>query len=297
MRILVAGSSGYIGTALTVRLRGAGHDIVRLVRRKPARPDEVSWRPDEEDLDPAVVDGAHAAINLAGAGIADRRWTEEYKRLLGSSRINPTATLARAIGLAADPPRVLLNASAVGYYGDRGDAELTEDSPAGQGFFAELCQAWEAATQPAEQAGIRVAQLRTGLVVGPHGGALRPLVRLFRLGLGGRLGSGRQWMPWISIEDELDAIAYLVTAERVRGPVNLTAPEPVRNEEFTRILAAALHRPAVLPVPGAALRLATGDLGTELVASQRILPNVLLSAGYAFRYPQLPPALASALRD
>jgi uncharacterized protein (TIGR01777 family) len=189
---------------------------------------------------------------------------------------------------------VLLNASAVGYYGDRADEELTEAAPAGTGFFPELCQRWEAATEPAERAGIRVVRLRSAVVLGPGGGALRPLLPLFRLGLGARLGSGRQWWPWISLADELGAIEFLLRAGQVHGPVNLGAPTQVRNDEFTRALGRAVHRPAVLGVPAAVLRL-TGGLGRELLASQRVLPATLESAGYRFQHPHLPAALARAL--
>ncbi len=296
MRIVVAGSSGYIGSALLDRLRAAGHDVVRLVRREPDQPDEVYWRPNQEDLDPAVVRGADAVINLAGAGVGDQRWTEEYKRLLRSSRVNSTQALAKAVALSTDPPPVLLNASAVGYYGDRGDTELTEASEPGEGFFPELCQAWEAATEPATQAGVRVVHLRTGLVLGPDSGLLKPLVRLFRLGLGGRMGSGRQWMPWISLADELGAIEFLLGAEDVSGPANLTGPAPVRNAEFAGTLGKILHRPAALPAPAAAMRVAVGEFAGEALASQRVMPATLAAAGYPFRHTSVESALTWSLR-
>jgi uncharacterized protein len=296
MRILVAGSSGYIGSALVRQLREAGHTVVRLVRREPDRPDEVYWRPNSDDLDPGVVDGTGAAINLAGAGVGDRRWTDEVKKLLRSSRVNATAALARAVSIAADPPRVLLNASAVGYYGEAGDTELPESAPPGTGFFPELAQAWEAATQPAEQVGVRVVHLRSGLVLGPGGGMLQPLLRLYRLGLGGRLGSGRQWMPWVSLADEVGAIEFLLDADGVAGAVNLTGPAPVRNAEFNRSLARLLHRPAVLPVPAVAIRLVLGEFGAEILRSQRVLPTALAAAGYPFRHATLGDALAWAVR-
>src|SRR5947209_157153 len=259
MRIVVGGSSGFIGTALVDRLRGSGHEVLRLVRRDPAGEDEVAWRPSVEPLDPAVLDGADAAVNLAGVGVGDHRWNEAYKALIRSSRLNSTGALATAVAAAAAPPRVLLNASAVGYYGDTGDREVDESAPPGTGYFPTVCQAWEAATQPAEDAGIRVAHLRTGLVLGPGGGLLKPMLPLFRLGLGGRLGSGRQWMPWISLADEVAAIEFLLSADAVTGAVNLTGPAPVTNAEFTRTLGRVLHRPAVLPVPVAALRVVLGE--------------------------------------
>jgi uncharacterized protein (TIGR01777 family) len=296
MRILVAGSSGYLGEHLVNRLREAGHQVVRLVRREPDQPDQVYWRPNQEDLDPAVVDGAHAAINLAGAGVGDQRWTDDFKQLLRSSRVNPTAVLAKAVSLAADPPRVLLNASGIDYYGDAGDAELTEDAPAGTGFFPELCLAWEAATQPAEQAGIRVVHLRTSAVLGPDSAVLRPLVRLFKLGVGGRMGSGRQWLPWISLADWVAGVEFLLGAEDVTGAANLSSPAPVRNAEFARTLGSVLHRPALLPVPGAALRLVAGELADQLLTSKRAVPAALAAAGYPFQHPNLVDALTWSLR-
>ncbi len=295
MRIVVAGASGFIGTALVDRLRTAGHELVRLVRRDSEQPDEVPWRPMVEPLDPAVVDGADAAINLAGAGVGDHRWNEPYKALLRASRVSSTQALAAAIAEAAAPPRVLLNGSAVGYYGDTGDTEVDESTPAGDGFFPELCRAWEEATAPAEAAGIRVAHLRTGLVLGPDGGLLRPVVRLFRFGLGGRLGNGRQWFPWISLADVVAAMEFLLTADDVTGAVNLTGPAPVTNTEFTRTLAGVLHRPAILPVPVFALRLVLGEFGAESVRSQRVLPAVLTEAGYRFTHPDLTAALRWSL--
>jgi uncharacterized protein len=294
MRIVIGGASGYLGRPLVQRLRESGHEVVRLVRREPAAPDEVAWRPNQEALDPAVVDGADAAINLAGVGVGDHRWNEEYKRLIRASRINSTETLARAVAAAQRPPRVLLNASAVGYYGDTGDGEVDEAAKPGSGYFPEVCQAWEAATAPAEEAGIRVAHLRTGLVLGPGGGLLGPMLPMFRLGLGGRLGNGRQWMPWISLADTLAATEFLLTAD-VTGAVNLTGPAPVRNRDFARTLGRVLRRPAVLPVPALALRLVIGEFGRETVASLRVLPAVLAGSGYRFEHPDLEAALRWAL--
>lgn len=294
MRIVIGGASGFLGRPLVKQLRANGHEVVRLVRREPAAPDEVTWRPNQGQLDPAVVDGADAAINLGGAGVGDHRWNEEYKRLIRSSRVNSTEMLARAVGAAQRPPRVLLNASAVGYYGDTGDGEVDEAGKPGSGFFPEVCQAWEAATAPAEEAGIRVAHLRNGLVLGPDGGLLGPMLPMFRLGLGGPLGNGRQWMPWISLADALAAMEFLLTAD-VTGAVNLTGPAPVRNKVFARTLGRVLRRPAVLPVPALALRLVIGEFGREAVASQRVLPAVLTGAGYRFEHPDLEAALRWAL--
>lgn len=294
MRIVIGGSSGFIGTALVKRLHTAGHDVVRLVRRESDAPDEITWRPNEAPLDPAALDGVDAAINLAGVGVGDRRWDDAYKALLRSSRVNATQALAEAIAAAEHPPRVLLNSSAVGFYGDTGDREVDESTPAGEGFLPQMCQAWEAATEAAEQAGVRVAHLRTGLVLGPGGGLLKPLLPLFRAGLGARLGNGRQYLPWISLNDTLSAIEFLLTAD-VAGAVNLTGPAPVTNAEFTATLGRLLHRPAVLTVPGFALRLARGEFGTEAVASQRVLPAVLTLAGYAFHQRTVESALRWSL--
>ena len=290
MRIVIGGSSGFLGGALVPRLRAAGHDVVRLVRRDPAGADEVRWSPGTGSLDPAVVDGADAVVNLAGVGVADRRWDDAYRALIRSSRVGSTATLAAAIAAAGRPPGVLLNSSAVGFYGDTGDTEVDETSPAGDGYFPQVCQAWEAATAPAGKAGTRVVLLRTGVVVGRGGGLLKPMLPLFRLGLGGQLGNGRQWLPWISLADWVAAVEFLLTAE-VTGPVNLTGPAPVRNAEFTRTLGRVLHRPAVLPVPGFALRLVLGRFCGEELMSQRVLPAVLTVAGYRFTHRDLESAL------
>jgi uncharacterized protein len=290
MRIVIGGASGFLGRSLVDRLRSAGHEVTRLVRREPAAPDEVFWRPDETALDPGVLDGADAAINLAGVGVGDRRWTADYKKLIRSSRVNSTQTLARSAATAEHPPRVLLNASAVGYYGDTGDTEVDETGPTGTGFFPEVCQAWEAATGPAEDAGIRVVRLRSGPVLGPGGGLLGPLLPLFKLGLGGPQGSGRQWFPWVSLADELGAVEFLLTAD-VRGAVNVTGPAPVTNREFAGILGSVLRRPAIVPLPGWALRVAIGEFGRESLASLRVLPAALTAAGYRFQHADIESAL------
>jgi uncharacterized protein (TIGR01777 family) len=240
------------------------------------------------------VDGADAAINLAGVGVGDHRWSTEYKKLLRSSRINSTDALAIAIAGAERPPRVLLNASAVGFYGDTGDTETDESGPAGTGFFPELCKDWEATTGPARQAGIRVVHLRSGLVLGLGGGLLKPMLPLFKLGLGGRMGNGRQWMPWISLADWLGAVEFLLTAD-IPGPVNVVGPAPVRNAEFARAFGRVLHRPALLPEPGFALRIAVGEFGLEALASQRIMPAALTAAGYGFEHRDVGAALRAAV--
>lgn len=264
--------------------------MVRLVRRNAVAADEVRWDPAAE-LAPSVLAGVDAVVNLCGAGVGDRRWTAEYKRVLVESRVGPTSTLARALAAAGSAgPGVLLNASAVGVYGDRGDEELTEESASGSGFFPELVRAWEGAASPASAAGVRVAMVRTGLVLGPGGGLLGPMLPLFRFGLGGRMGSGRQWMPWITLADVVGAIGYLL-AVPVHGPVNLAGPAPVRNAEFARTLGAVLHRPALLPAPGFGLRLVLGEFGREAVTSQRVRPAVLAASGYQFVHDDLTEAL------
>jgi uncharacterized protein (TIGR01777 family) len=299
VRLIVAGSSGLIGSALVAAARAGGHRVTRLVRRPARTADEVSWDPGRRSLDPAALDGVEAIVNLSGAGVGARRWTEAYKRTLRSSRIDPTATLVAGIRAAAQPPRVFLSGSAIGAYGDRGEDVVDEGAPYGEGFLAGLVRDWEATALGAEQAGCRVVCLRTGLVLAGSGGLLGQLVPLFRLGLGGRLGSGRQWMSWIALADEISAIMFLLGrggGDGVRGPVNLTAPAPVRNAEFTAALGRELHRPAVLPVPAAALRLALGPFADEgALVSQRAEPRVLQRAGFRFHYPRLAAALAAAL--
>jgi uncharacterized protein len=290
----MAGSSGFLGAHLVSDLERAGHRVVRLVRRPARTPDEVSWDPRAGALDPSVLSTVDGVVNLAGATVG-RYWTAGYRRRIRDSRVDTTTTLARAL-VAADPrPAVLLNASAVGYYGDTGDRAVTEDDPPGDGFLPDVCRAWEAATGPAEDAGVRVAHLRTGLPLDRTGGLLKPLLLPFRLGLGARLGGGRQYVPWIGLPDWLGAVRFLLERTDLSGPVNLTGPEPVTNAEFTKELAAALHRPALLTVPGPALRLALDGFGAEALASQRVGPGVLARAGFTFTQPDVDAALRWAL--
>ncbi|MEU1753844.1 TIGR01777 family oxidoreductase [Micromonospora matsumotoense] len=299
MRILMAGVSGFLGTRLVDRLTGDGHQVTRLVRRSPRNPDEQRWDPAAGQLDPAVVAGADAVVNLAGAGVGDKRWTDDYRRVIRSSRVDSTTTLAVTIaGLpAADRPRVLLNSSAVGWYGNTGDRVVEEDAPAGDGFLADVCRVWEAATRPAEDAGVRVVRLRTGLPLHRDGGLLKPQLLPFKLGIAGKLGSGRQWLPWISLRDWLDATVFLLTAEEIAGPVNVVGPHPVTNAEFTRELARQLHRPAIVPIPALALKAALGGFAQEALTSTRVLPGVLTRAGFPWTHPALPAALHAALTD
>ena len=293
----MAGASGFLGTRLADRLRGQGHDITRLVRRPAAKPDEATWTPSQGQLDPALVASADVVINLAGAGVGDHRWTAAYKSTLRSSRVDTTGTIARAIRQLpeADRPKTLLQASAIGWYGDTGDREVTEESPAGSTFLADLCRIWEAAARPAEDAGTRVVLLRSGLPLDPNGGILKPLLLPFRLGGAAKIGGGRQWMPWMAMPDWLDAAQFLFDREDIAGPVNLVGPEPVTNAEFTRIFAHVLHRPALLSIPGFALDIGLGEFAGELQRSQRVLPAVLRRAGFRWEHPTLESALRDAL--
>jgi uncharacterized protein (TIGR01777 family) len=296
MRIVMAGASGFLGTHLRGRLSAGGHEIAQLVRREPSRPEQRRWWPERRELDPAVLAGADAVVNLAGVGVGDRRWTESYKALIRSSRVDTTATLAAALTALPSQrrPKVLLNASGVHVYGDTGDNAVDEQSPEGDGFLADLSRSWEGATAPAEDAGVRVVKLRTGLPLDAGGGLLKPMLLPFRLYVGGKLGDGRQWMPWISLADWLDAVRFLLDHAEVTGPVNVVGPAPARNVEFTAALAAVLHRPAIMPVPRVALRIVLGEFGDEAVQSLRVLPGVLRRAGFTYRLPDLGPALRAA---
>ncbi|MFI2647276.1 TIGR01777 family oxidoreductase [Micromonospora fulviviridis] len=299
MRILMAGVSGFLGTRLVDRLTADGHQVTRLVRRAPRTPDERQWNPSAAQLDPQVVADADAVVNLAGAGVGDKRWNDAYQGLIRSSRVDSTTTLAITIaGLpAADRPAVLLNSSAVGWYGNTGDRTVEEDSPAGEGFLADVCRVWEAATRPAEDAGARVVRLRTGLPLHRDGGMLKPQLLPFRLGVGGKLGNGRQWLPWISLRDWLDAVTFLLGRHDLAGPVNVVGPAPVTNAEFTRELARQLHRPAVMPIPALALKVALGGFAHEALTSTRVLPGVLGRAGFTWTHPDLRSALHAALTE
>ncbi|HEU0088278.1 MAG TPA: TIGR01777 family oxidoreductase [Pseudonocardiaceae bacterium] len=295
MRVVVAGSSGLIGTALVPVLRQAGHEVLRLVRRRPSAPDERGWDPSAGTMAAGALDGADAVVNLCGSPMADRRWSGEHKQAIRDSRIGPTEVLAAAAAEHRVP--VLVNASGVGYYGDTGEREVDEHAPTGSGFIAEICREWEAATRPAERAGVRVVRARTGLVISPSGGLLGQLKPLFALGLGGRLGSGRQYMPWISLDDEVGAIRFVLEHEAASGPVNLTGPEPVTNAEFTQAVGEVMHRPTLLVVPGFALRLVRGaELVDEMVLTgQRAVPGVLSKHGYSFHHRTVMAALVAAL--
>jgi uncharacterized protein (TIGR01777 family) len=296
VHIIISGSSGLVGTALVARLRSAGHQVDRLVRRPSSAPADVEWDPDAGRLAVDAIDGVDAVINLSGAGIGDHRWTDEYKRTLLDSRLRTTELLARTIASAEQRPTVFLSGSAIGYYGDRGDEELTETSSSGDTFLADICRQWESATAAAEEAGVRTAHLRTGIVLSAKGGALKKQLPLFRFGLGGKFGKGTQWQSWISIDDEVGAIEHLLTAD-VRGAVNLTAPSPVTNSEFAKTLARVLHRPSFVPIPAFGPKLLLGGELAEslLFTGQRVLPAVLSQSGYEFDHPTLEVALRALL--
>jgi uncharacterized protein (TIGR01777 family) len=300
MKVAVTGSSGLIGTRLVAGLQADGHEVLRLVRRTPRTADEHRWDPQHRRIDPVLLSDVDAVVNLAGTPIRPRRFTAGYKEQLRSSRLDSTVTVSEALAAAAaaDPerPRVLLSASGIDYYGDTADLPIDETAPPGSSFLARLCVEWEAATRPAEEAGVRVVHLRTGLVVGRDAMLMRILGLVFRVGLGGRMGSGRQYWPWISLDDEVAAIRFLLTAD-VSGPVNLTAPDPVTNAEFVRRLARVVHRPAVFPVPGPVLSLALGDFGrSSVLGGRRALPTVLERAGFTWTHPDLDDAFRAALQ-
>ena len=296
MRIAITGSSGLIGTALSRRLAALDHTVVPVVRRA-ARDGEISWSPSDGTIDRGAFDGIDAVVHLAGAGIGDKRWTDDYKRTLLDSRTKGTQLVVDAIASAENGPNVLLSGSAIGFYGARGDEELDEISTSGDGFLADLCVQWEELAAPAEQAGARVAYLRTGIGLSNAGGALKKQLPLFKFGLGGKMGSGDQWQSWISIDDEVEAIVHLLTAD-ISGPVNLTAPNPVTNAEFTDTLGKVLHRPTFLPIPKFGPKLVLGaELADNLLFSgQRVLPAVLLGDdGFSFTHPDLETALRAVL--
>jgi uncharacterized protein len=297
--VAVTGSSGLIGSALRPVLEAAGHRVLRIVRpggRTTPGSDAVAWDPEAGTIDAGGLEGVGAVVNLAGEGIAEKRWNDEQKARIRNSRVRGTTLLVTTLAQLAKPPQVLVNASAVGIYGDRGDEILTEDSHPGQGFLAGVVREWEAATVPASDAGIRVSHLRSGEVLSVAGGSLKALLTPFKLGLGGRFGSGRQWTSWITIHDEVGAILHLLGDDAPAGPVNATAPNPVTNAAFGRALGKALHRPAIVPVPRRALQLLLGEMADELIfVSQRVLPSRLLDSGYAFQDPEIDPALERVL--
>lgn len=293
-RVLISGASGLIGSALVPSFEKRGDAVFRLVRRKAQSANEVEWEPMCE-VPPALVSGFDIVIHLSGESVAGR-WTEQKKRRIRDSRTVSTDHLAQALARAEKKPETFLCASAIGYYGNRGDEILTEQSPAGKGFLAEVSREWESATQPAADAGIRSINLRTGIVLSTRGGALKEMLLPFRLGLGGRIGSGRQWWSWIHIDDFVAAAHWIAQPRQIRGPVNMTAPDPVPSTGFAKTLAGVLKRPALLPVPAFVAKLAFGEFAEEgLLASARVAPKVLLESGFAFKYPDVSAAVMSLL--
>jgi uncharacterized protein (TIGR01777 family) len=306
MRILVSGSTGFVGMTLVKSLEG--HSIAPLVRPGTApkgaaavhdkvRGETVAWDPVTGTFDAARAEGADALVHLAGASIADGRWNAARKELLRTSRIEATRHLIGALGKLQRPPRVIVAASAIGYYGDRGEETLTESSAPGTDFLPEICREWEAEAARAAQFGARVVNLRFGIILAAHGGALPRMVLPFKLGAGGKLGTGRQWMSWVTLRETISIIQFALKTSGLAGPVNVVAPNPVRNTEFTKVLAKTLHRPALFPAPAFALRLALGEMADALLlASQKVMPAKLVDSGYQFSEPELAPALADVLR-
>lgn len=297
MKIVVTGSSGFIGTATVHALEARGHRVVRLVRSGSAGENRITWDPEHGQLELDALAGIDAAVNLAGEPIGARRWTERQKAKILDSRERTTTLLSQAMIRLSPQPRALLSASAMGYYGERGDELLTESAASGHGFLASVCRRWEAATSVASEAGIRVVHLRTGLPLHPSGGLMKRVLLPFRFGLGGRFGSGRQWMSWISLEDQIRAMLHLLENDEANGAFNIAAPEPVRNDEFTRVLARVLHRPALIPIPKVLIAIPFGrELTNDLLSSIRLSPARLERSGYRFTSPELEPALRAMLR-
>jgi len=294
-RVLLTGSSGFLGSALLLTLKARGFEVTRLVRGVAAKEDEIRWNPAWPPSSEAIS-GFDAVIHLAGETVVGR-WTASKKTKIRDSRVTGTRNLVHALLEAKDRPRVLISASAIGYYGDRGDELLNELSTSGSGFLADVCREWEAAAQPAVNAGIRTALVRTGVVLSRDGGALKKMLLPFQMGIGGNIGSGRQWMSWIHLQDWIGAIHHILKNDLVQGPVNLVGPKPVTNAEFTKTLASVLSRPAIFPVPAFVAKLAFGQMGEEvLLGSQRVEPARLVTSGYPFQYSDLRKALEAVLK-
>jgi hypothetical protein len=295
MKVAVTGASGLIGSALAAALREDGDQVVSLVRRSPAAPDEIAWDPRAErgGVPPDALAGTAAVVHLAGAGVADHRWTDAYKQEIRASRVAGTQAVASLLAAMDEPPAVLLSGSAIGWYGDTGGREVDESSAAGHGFLPSVVQDWEAAAEPAWQAGIRVVCLRSGIVISRRGGVLGRLLTPFRFGLGARLGPGTQFMSWVTLADWIRAARFLIGQPGLSGPVNITTPNPVTNAAFTAALAGVLHRPARLAIPSPVLTAALGGVTSDLLSSARVRPTRLLDAGFTFSYPDLAGALAA----
>ena len=294
-RIAVTGASGLIGSALVRSLTADGHEVVRLVRRAARGADEVCWDPEGEYVDAAALDGCDAVVNLAGAGVGDHRWTDAYKKTVRDSRVLGTAALAEAVAALDRPPRVWVNGSAIGFYGETGDRAVDEDAPPGDGFLPSLCVEWEEATAPVQEAGVRTVFARTGLVVAKDGGAWAKLFPLFKAGVGGRFGDGRQYWSFVALHDEVAAIRHLIDTEGLSGPFNLTAPNPLTNREITAAMGRVMRRPSLFTVPAPALKLVLGEMSGDVLGSQRVLPKRLLESGFTFAFPDIEGAIRAAL--
>ncbi|MFI6403116.1 TIGR01777 family oxidoreductase [Streptomyces sp. NPDC050548] len=294
-RIAVTGASGLIGSALVRSLTADGHEVVRLVRRAARGADEVCWDPEGEYVDAAALDGCDAVVNLAGAGVGDHRWTDAYKKTVRDSRVLGTAALAEAVAALDRPPRVWVNGSAIGFYGETGERAVDEDAPPGDGFLPSLCVEWEEATAPVQEAGVRTVFARTGLVVAKDGGAWAKLFPLFKAGVGGRFGDGRQYWSFVALHDEVAAIRHLIDTEGLSGPFNLTAPNPLTNREIAAAMGRVLHRPSLFTVPAPALKLVLGEMSGDVLGSQRVLPKRLLESGFTFAFPDIEGAIRAAL--
>lgn len=296
-RVAITGASGLIGAALASYLTAGGHDVLRLVRRRPdPAAVELRWDPTTAEIDAAALEGVDAVVHLAGANIGDKRWSDSRKRLIMDSRVLGTRLISETIARLESPPRVLVSASGVGYYGDQGDRWLTEESALGDGFLAEVCDAWERETRPARDAGIRVVNARLGVVLSAQGGALDKLVKIFRFGVGGKIGAGAQSMSWLAHEDAIGALHHCIVTETLSGPVNLVTPNPVTNKTFTKTLGRVIKRPTFVPVPRFAVRALYGEMGRETVlAGQRVAPTRLVATGFEFAYPELEAALRHEL--
>jgi uncharacterized protein len=295
MKVAITGASGLIGSALVPHLRNRGDEVLRLVRRPATAPDEVTWDPVAGTVDLGALEGIDGVVHLAGAGVGDHRWTDAYKKTILDSRVDGTHTIVKAMTELSSRPATLVAGSAIGWYGDTGDRAVDESAPAGSGFLADVVRAWEAAADPAREAGIRVTHARTGLVVAKQGGAWAKLFPIFKLGLGGKLGSGRQYWSWISLRDEIDALTYLLDNPAMSGPVNLTGPHPATNAEVTKAMGAVLGRPTVFAVPSFALKTVLGEFSTEILSSARVIPEVLESSGFTWQDVTVESAIRAAL--
>ena len=298
MKILISGSHGLVGSALMKALEVDDHEIYKLVRHYPGSPSEIEWSPDRYSIALSLIEGFDAVVHLAGESIAEGRWTDEKKKRIRDSRVKGTSLLGDALANLSQPPKTFLCASAIGYYGSRGEENLTEASAAGSDFLSEVCVEWEKATESAQQKGIRTVNARFGIILDKEGGALKKMLPPFRMGIGGRIGDGKQWMSWIALDDVIGALKFALTHETMQGPVNYVAPNPVRNAEFTKALGHALSRPTIFPIPEFGVRLAFGEMGDALLlTSQRVEPKRLLADGYRFEYARLDEALPHVLKQ